>query len=391
MQNPSIAVNMSASDHTPNQHVDILPELRQWLRLELSLAELPPVRPLGGDAGFRRYFRLSKDISKDGRALMAVFAPPEAEKNAEFVAVADMLTKLGVKTPQIFAKDLSRGFFLLEDLGSQHLFDVLSHGNVADLYERASELVLSIQKGSESGQLPAYDEALLKREMSLLNEWFAPQLLGYEISADEQQMLDKSFDLLAQSALQQHYRLVHRDYHSRNIMLGNSGLSLIDFQDAVWGPITYDLVSLLRDCYVYWPQATVSEALHRHWLKIPADLKGEMTFTQFEKAFDWMGLQRHIKVLGIFARLALRDNKPAYLDDLPLVIRYTLEVAERYSELAEFAQWFKQKLLPLCEQQDWYQDYRKAGEEGPHLSREAIALSFVGEANEHGGFLKEAP
>ncbi|MBB6521171.1 aminoglycoside phosphotransferase family protein [Pseudoteredinibacter isoporae] len=378
MQNPSIAVNMSASDHTPKQNIDFTPELRQWLRRELSLEELPALKPLGGDAGFRRYFRFAGDIRKDGRALMAVFAPPDVEKNEEFVAVSELLTTLGAKTPEIFAKDLEQGFFLLEDLGSQHLFDVLSRDNVSDLYGHASELIISIQQGSQVSVLPAYDEELLNREMSLFGEWFVPKLLGHEVSRDEQHMLDACFTLLADSALQQEYRLVHRDYHSRNIMLDDNGLALIDFQDAVWGPVTYDLVSLLRDCYVYWPEATVYQALEVHWQKMPTELKGEMNFPQFKKAFDWMGLQRHIKVLGIFARLALRDNKQAYLNDLPLVIRYTLEVAEHYEELAEFVSWFKQRLLPLCEQQDWYQDYRQAGEQGAHLSRESATLPFVG-------------
>ncbi|GAA6153842.1 aminoglycoside phosphotransferase family protein [Pseudoteredinibacter isoporae] len=361
---------MSASDHTPKQYVDITPDLSFWIRQELSLEELPSLSALGGDAGFRRYFRLDRDVRVDGRALMAVFAPPEAEKNEEFVAMAELLTDLGVKTPKIFAKDLTRGFFVLEDLGNQHLFDVLAHGNVADLYDRSSDLLLMIQRGEQVADLPVYDEELLMREMALFSEWFVPQLLGYTLSDVDQQILDSSFEALAQSALQQPYRLVHRDYHSRNIMLNNGELSLIDFQDAVWGPISYDLVSLLRDCYVHWPDATVRKALQSHWQKMPAELKGDMDLEQFQKAFDWMGLQRHIKVLGIFARLALRDSKPAYLNDLPLVIRYTLDVAERYEVLADFVAWFKRSLLPLCEQQDWYQDYKQAGEQGAHLRRE---------------------
>ncbi|MCV6613923.1 MAG: phosphotransferase, partial [Cellvibrionaceae bacterium] len=163
---------------------------------------------------------------------------------------------------------------------------------------------------------------------------------------------------------------VHRDYHSRNIMLGPDGLALIDFQDALWGPISYDLVSLLRDCYVYWPERQVANWVEQYRHSLAAQCNITLAPEQWQRWFDWMGLQRHIKVLGIFARLYLRDGKAVYLDDLPLVIRYCLSVAERYPETSAFAQWFKQTLLPLCQQQPWYRDYKRAGEDGAHLERE---------------------
>lgn len=366
---------MSASDSTPSQKLDVTSTLSRWAGQQLALPHSPALKPLGGDAGFRCYFRFLDEPK--AAALIAVFAPPEVEKNNEFVAIAEHLVSLGLMAPQIFAKDLSQGFFLLEDLGEQHLFDVLCADNVFDLYSLASEQLIKLQMGPEPVTIPRYDRSLLMAEMGLFTEWFLPQLLSYNVSASENKVIMSAMDILASRAQQQPYGFVHRDFHSRNIMLTPKGLALIDFQDAVWGPISYDLVSLIRDCYVYWPQDVVSRCLQAHWQIMPAELRGDMDFKNFQKAVDWMGLQRHIKVLGIFARLAIRDGKKSYLEDLPLVIRYVIEVAEKYPELEAFAAWFKSQLIPLCEGHVWYQDYREAGEGGAHLRRQPTDLSFV--------------
>jgi len=369
--NSSSLISMSASDNTPKSNLDIRPQLADWLQQQLQLEEKPELMPLGGDAGFRCYFRLAGQPKMDGRNLIAVYAPPEVEKNHEFVAVAEKLKEISVNTPTIYAKNLDLGFFLLEDFGNEHLFDILAKDNVLGLYGRSSQLLINMQMTDNSIALPQYDESVLQREMDLLQQWFLPELLGYQLGAEESAMLANCYQLLLESAIGQTQRLVHRDFHSRNIMLANEELALIDFQDAVWGPITYDLVSLLRDCYVYWPKEIVQQALQQHWDEMPESLRTSLSFEEFVRGFDLMGLQRHIKVLGIFARLALRDEKHAYLNDLPLVIRYTVEVAENYPQFAAFADWFKAKIIPLCEQQSWYVDFRHAGEQGAHLSRAA--------------------
>ncbi len=374
------AAFMSASDVTPSKNIDVIPLLSQWLGQQLALPRAPELKPLGGDAGFRCYYRFADKIEIEGQPLIAVYAPPEVEKNHEFVAIGEYFGHLEVRTPKVFAVDLEQGFFLLEDLGAQHLFDVLCPENVAELYALAGEQLIMLQSGVEpasiSHNIPHYDHTLLMAEMGLFEEWFLPQLLSYKTHSEERSLISTTMSLFAASAEQQPYRLVHRDFHSRNIMLTSQGLALIDFQDAVWGPISYDLVSLIRDCYVYWPADVVANSLRAHWQAMPAQLQAGMSFDAFQKAFDWMGLQRHIKVLGIFARLSLRDGKTAYLDDLPLVVRYVIEVAEKYPELADFSDWFRSQLIPLCEQQSWYENYRTAGEKGKHLERTLVPLNL---------------
>lgn len=347
--------------------------LTQWAEQQLSgrgwqFQSPLTLAALSGDAGFRRYFRLNTVP-----CLLAVFAPPEVEKNEAFVALAEHFVAQGIHAPEVVAVNYSEGFLLLEDFGDRLLSGELNDDSVDMLYGEALLTLMRLQQcpvrdvaTAEGGcyELPAYDAALLQQEMSLLHEWFIPQLLGYTLSVEEEVLLQGVYEALTASALEQPAVCVHRDYHSRNLMYRDGQApGVIDFQDAVQGPITYDLVSLLRDCYVRWPADRVERwALAYGTMLEDAGMLQKASQQQWLRWFDWMGLQRHIKVLGIFARLHLRDGKDGYLNDLPLVIRYTLEVAERYPELTAFADWFKERLLPLCEQQGWYCDYRTAGD-----------------------------
>lgn len=271
-----------------------------------------------------------------------------------------------MRTPAIAAADAEQGFLLVEDMGDKLFFRAVDADNADKLYQQAINTLLQLQRCQDDSTLiPRYDGALLRRELEIFNEWFVAHLLGYELNDVEQLMLDELYSKLLGNALTQPQAFVHRDYHSRNLLLLESeALGVIDFQGALWGGITYDLVSLLRDCYLRWPAEQVQRwALTYRQQAIAANLIPAVAEAEFLRWFDWLGLQRHIKVMGIFARLNLRDGKSGYLNDLPLVIRYTLEVAEHYAELRPFADWFKQTLLPLAQQQSWYQDYQTAGQQ----------------------------
>lgn len=316
--------------------------------------------PLAGDAGFRNYFRLNTEPT-----LIAVDAPPTTEKNEVFVSLAHLLREHGVHAPTVLATDYDRGFLLQEDLGDQQLLGLLNTDSVDALYGEVLTDLLRIQQiNTKTLDLPHYDQPLLRQEMALFTDWFVPKLLGHTLSAAEIQLIEHTFGLLEALAAEQPTVLVHRDFHSRNLMI-RDGLApgIVDFQDGVVGPLTYDLVSLLRDCYIRWPQERVERwALAYGNMAVEVGLMRPVTRETFLRWFDWMGLQRHIKVLGIFSRLHLRDGKDGYLQDLPLVLRYTLEVASSYSELLPFADWINTTLVPLAKQQSWYRDCRTAGD-----------------------------
>lgn len=335
--------------------------LANWLSHEYQIAvDQIQLKSIASDAGFRRYFRFASHTP-----LLAVDAPPETEDTRQFVALARYLREQGVRTPKILAVDEAQGFLLVEDFGDRLLFRELDAAHLDVGYSSALQTLLSLQQCQDSPRLiPRYDRALLRRELEIFTEWFVGQMLNYSLTTDDRALLDRTFTLLEDSALAQPQTLVHRDYHSRNLIVCNHGdLGVIDFQGALWGAVTYDLVSLLRDCYLRWPAAQVkSLALNYRTLAIQNAIIPSVDERQFLHWFDWMGLQRHIKVLGIFARLNLRDGKSGYLKDLPLVIRYTLEVANQYEELLPFAEWFIATLLPLAQQQPWYSDYARAGE-----------------------------
>ncbi|MCO1333461.1 phosphotransferase [Microbulbifer sp. OS29] len=334
--------------------------LRQWVGAALGLEAPAALSNLAGDAGFRRYFRTQTEPP-----LIAVDTPPQLTNPARFVALADYLRRNGIHTPMVVAADTTEGYLLLEDLGDIQLFSVLGTDSVEGLYaEVMSELLCLQQIPLEEQLFPSYSRELLLKEMQVMPEWLVQELLGHQLSEREQELLKSTFELLLNSAEEQPHTLVHRDYHSRNLMIRDGERpGIVDFQDAVWGPATYDLVSLLRDCYIRWPRERVERwALAYAATAEAAGVMAPVDPEIYLRWFDWMGLQRHIKVLGLFPRLCLRDGKQGYLQHLPLVIRYVLETAGRYPELKPFADWFSSILLPQIEPLPWYCDYRSAGE-----------------------------
>lgn len=359
MTNPQSPINPDS----PHARVDARKlALANWVTQNTSEHEHPiELHSLGSDAGFRRYFRYQQPSQ-----WLAVDAPPATEDTHQFLAIARFMAHQGARSPAIAAADAGQGFLLVEDFGDRLFFHEATHQNADGLYQQAMNSLLQLHRSQDdSALIPRYDRALLHRELEIFSEWFVGNLLGYSLGDAEQQMLNTLFIQLEDNALTQPQTFVHRDYHSRNLLLlADNSLGVIDFQGALWGGVTYDLVSLLRDCYLRWPAEQVNRwALDYRTKAISAGIIPEVSEAEFLRWFDWLGLQRHIKVLGIFARLCLRDNKTGYLNDLPLVIRYTLEVAEQYPELQTFTDWFKQTLLPLAQQQSWYQDYHTAGDQ----------------------------
>jgi len=306
--------------------------LKQWLSTLPSVSmKLDSIRPASSDASFRRYFR----IDGDGASYIAMDAPPHQEDVRPFIHVAEIFRNAGVSVPRIIAQDVENGFLLLSDLGSAMYLDQIGSANAHKLYMDAIDALLLIQVQSQPGVLPEYDRAMLQRELKLFPEWFIDKHLGVTLSDKQASSLKNVFDLLLANNLAQPQVYVHRDYHSRNLMVleeGNAGI--LDFQDAVYGPITYDLVSLLRDAYVQWDEETVLDWVIRYWERAKRlGLPVNPDIDSFYRDFEFMGLQRHLKVLGIFARLNYRDGKSAYLSDLPLVMEYVRKTARRYTEL----------------------------------------------------------
>ena len=338
--------------------------LADWVKIYLParlLDDEPELSSVSGDAGFREYFRINCEPS-----MVVAYAPPEHENNPGFVAISLALGRAGVHTPRVYAVDYEHGYILQEDLGQQLYLDLLNDQSVDSLYEYAETTLLNIQQTSaDKSVFPEYSVERLNDEMALFPQWFVGELLGHSLSMVERQMLDSLFDVLVDNALEQPQVVVHRDFHSRNLlMLANKNVGVIDFQDAVLGPCTYDLASLLRDCYIRWPEALVRRRVSGFLQKSQAEglVNSGIVEHQYQRWFDLMGLQRHIKVLGIFARLYLRDGKSTYLGDLPLVIRYSLEVAQQYPETQDFYEWFCATFIDVLKQQSWYRDWRKAGE-----------------------------
>jgi len=323
-----------------------LSELKRWLFDDLGFAGAR-IDPASADASFRRYFRVVR--GKD--SYIAMDAPPDKEDLAPFVGVARTLLEMGLNAPVVLAADSKRGYLLLSDLGQRHYLDELRvDGSAERLYADAMAALCDMQTAAagKSCDLPHYGSELLMREMQLMPEWFLGKHLGLRISAAELGMLDGLFETLTRAALSQPATFVHRDFHSRNLLVtpvDNPGI--LDFQDAVRGPVTYDLVSLLKDCYIAWPAARV-----RGWALGYRDRLLAENFplgadeTQFIRWFDLMGLQRHIKVLGIFARLFYRDAKPQYLRDLPRVLDYARDAAAQYPDTMAFAEFIAKRIEP---------------------------------------------
>lgn len=318
--------------------------LLYWINQVLA-TPVAAIAPASNDASFRRYFRVQhKNIS-----YIVMDAPPDKENMQSFVAIARAFKDLGLHTPDVLEADLDQGFLLLTDLGTRHYLTALDATSAAKLYGDALDALLRLQiKGNARiMDLPIYDERLLKQEMMLFVEWFLIRYLRLALDSEDLDILDTTSAALCRSALTQPQVWVHRDYHSRNLMVvehGNPGV--LDFQDAVVGPITYDLVSLLRDCYIAWPQAQVRHWALSHQRRLQQQGLAQLEDTAaFLRWFDWMGLQRHLKAIGIFARLNLRDGKPGYLADIPRTLGYVREVSACYPELRAFACFIEQKVL----------------------------------------------
>lgn len=315
--------------------MDRAEQLRRWLAVTLGGGDFS-IAPASDDASFRRYFRIRRGEAQP--SLVVMDAPPDKENCGPFVHVARLLAEAGVHVPTIHAQDLERGFLLLSDLGSTTYLDALDEHNAGRLYEDALDALLKIQRASRPGLLPDYDRDLLERELRLFPDWYIARQLERELDAAQLQTLEKAFSTILANNLGQARVFVHRDYHSRNLMVCEPGPGILDFQDAVYGPITYDLVSLLRDAYIAWDEERVIDWAIRYWERARAGgLPVARDFADFYRDFEWMGAQRQLKVLGIFARLSFRDGKNGYLKNQPLVMSYLKRTCERYRELAGLA------------------------------------------------------
>ena len=347
------------SDFTPHHPAELIEFARRYSPAPVQ-TEAAGLEALSGDAGFRRYFRLSSEPS-----LMLVDSPPEKEKNLEFVRVNSLLTQLGIRVPRIHAVEFRSGLMAIEDLGSRLLRDQFTPGSVEPLYNRALDILEQLQSCQLKPEwIPNYNQNQLRNEMQLFSDWFLRALLGIQPDSRQQSLISNCFDALIDNAHLQPQVLVHLDFHCRNLMLAEGDeLAVIDYQDAVWGPITYDLVSLCRDCYIRWPESRIDAVVDEYADRLirRSLLKREQR-GDFRRWFDLMGLQRHIKVLGIFARLHLRDGKDRYLNDLPLVMRYTLEILQTYPKFSALHDWLVQEVIPVAATQSWYQSWRTAGD-----------------------------
>ncbi len=313
--------------------MDRLEALDAWLRRALG-GQAFTLEPASADASFRRYFR----VASEGRTWVAMDAPPESEDCRPFVKVASLMRGAGVHVPEIVAQDLAQGFLLLSDLGARTYLQAFDGTNEDRLFRDATAALVDWQAASREGELPPYDEALLRRELSLFPDWYIGRHLGVTLDAEAAGDLEKVFALILASNLAEPRVFVHRDFMPRNLMVSEPNPGVLDFQDAVHGPISYDVASLWRDAFVSWEEDRVLDGTIRYWeaarrrgLPVRAD------FGDFWRDVEWMGLQRHLKVLGIFARIHYRDGKPGYLGDTPRFLGYVRHACARYRELAPLA------------------------------------------------------
>lgn len=313
-----------------------LTTLYNWLATVLPTTNYK-ITPIKGDASFRRYFRLQMTDKK----FIVMDAPPDRENVRPFVAIAKAFAKLGVEVPHIYAADFENGFLLLSDLGDELYLSLLNDLNVDYFYQQALDVLPRIQACKEipDWHLPDFDRIIIEKEWRLFHEWHLQTHWHMQINVHEQHLLAKIFDFLLNEILKQPRVCVHRDFHSRNLLNFKGKVGVLDFQDAVWGPVVYDAVSLLRDCYVAWPREQVI-----NWILVYYDqvrdqgLLKNMSRDAFMRDFDLVSVQRHLKVLGIFTRLNYLYGKPDYLNDVPRTLNYVLEVSDNHPELKEFKQ-----------------------------------------------------
>jgi aminoglycoside/choline kinase family phosphotransferase len=309
---------------------------RRWALDKLGLPDAG-FGPASADASFRRYFR----VEDGARSWIVMDAPPERENLAPFIAVTGLMQAAGLNVPQIVAEDRQQGLLLLGDLGRRTFLQVLNDDNADALMGDAIDALIRWQQASRPGVLPPYDEPLLQRELDLFPEWFVGRELGRELDAQQHRWLRETERLLLDSALAQPRVWVHRDYMPRNLMLTEPNPGVLDYQDAVEGPITYDLASLMRDAFRSWPAERIDGWMRLYWDRARAvGLPVGDDFAGFRRATDWMGLQRHLKIIGIFARICHRDGKPHYLGDVPRFIAYVREVGVRYTEMTPLLRLF---------------------------------------------------
>ncbi|MGO4309106.1 aminoglycoside phosphotransferase family protein [Pseudomonas sp. KB_15] len=323
----------------PDQDVR-LQHLKVWLDEQLATlfagqdwGVVPPatLTAASSDASFRRYFRWEGG----GKSFIVMDAPPPQENCKPFVDIAFLLAKSGINVPKIYAEDLERGFLLLNDLGNKTYLDVIDSENADDLFKDALQALLAFQQLPMAAPLPSYDVALLRRELELFPEWYVKRELGIEFDPAQQVLWQQVSELLIDSALAQPKVLVHRDYMPRNLMLSEPNPGVLDFQDAVYGPVTYDVTCLFKDAFLSWPQERVHGWLESYWQQAGAlGIPVQPDFEDFLRASDLMGVQRHLKVIGIFARICHRDGKPRYLGDVPRFFAYIEAVIARRPELA---------------------------------------------------------
>lgn len=322
--------------------------LEAWLNRQPDVAGLP-LEPASGDASFRRYFRL--DAGE--RTFIAMDAPPSLEDSHPFVDVAGLLKDIDLNVPNIIDVDYEQGFMLMSDLGPrQYLAELQRDASTADVLYRDAMSALRRLQGigrSAAAALPNYDEPLLRRELALFHDWLCEAQLGLTWDNAAQRQWQQVSDYLVTTALEQPQVFVHRDYHSRNLMVCADNPGILDFQDAVWGPLTYDLVSLLRDCYIRWPDAKVRQWANGFYQQLRPALARDVAEADFWCWFDTMGVQRHLKAAGIFARLERRDGKRGYLKDVPRTLGYVVDVANCYPELEFLATFVEERCLPRLE------------------------------------------
>ena len=323
--------------------------LTDWLAAVLGTSDFALV-PASEDASFRRYFRIllfePNALAESAQSLIAMDAPPPREDCRPFVRIAALLTAAGVHAPEVLAQEFDRGFLLLSDLGATTYLRALDDANADRLFADALDALVRWQLATRPATLPPYDETLLRRELELFPEWYIGRHLGHAITAAERAELTAVFDRIIASNLAQPTVYVHRDFMPRNLMVTLPNPGVLDFQDAVTGPITYDVASLFKDAYLSWPEERVLDWTIRYWERARrAKLPVLEDFAAFWRDFEWMGLQRHLKVLGIFSRLRHRDGKSGYVEDTPRFLAYVRPVAERYPELASLV-----RLLDRLEQ-----------------------------------------
>lgn len=320
--------------------------LNNWLKRILGDTPFTLI-PLAGDASFRRYFRLQ--TQEQTRVIMD--APPNKETLVPFIHIESLLASLGILTPTVYAVNHAEGFAILEDLGDRLLLGALNPDNANARYTLAINTLHQLQQAPLTDKtIPLFDKAFMRGEIALFREWFLEAWLGIRLSMEDERVLNTAFEWLVEQIAQQPCVLIHRDYHSRNLLLVGDGvveqLGVIDFQDAMYGPVTYDLVSLLRDCYIQWPEAQVHAWVALFHQQLPTDTRGSLM--TFQRAFDLCGLQRHLKVLGVFCRLHLRDNKPAYLRDLPLTLHYVMTCISHHDALQPFYRFMQDHVQQRC-------------------------------------------